>query len=205
MINLFTYQFTKFIGSSCTIYDLPLDNNVEVAFIGYSNSGKSSTINLLTNKKKLAKFSKKPGCTNLINIYEIKKNINLLDFPGYGYSINFKKNQHYYTLKEYIINRISLKGLVIFMDIRYPMKKFDIKIIKLSILLKLSILILLSKIDKISFNVCNKQLNNLIKNNLFIKKNQIQIEFFSTFKKIGLNKLKNKLNNWFLFNKKNNI
>ena len=82
------FQNAKFTGSYPTSKDMPAEEASEIAFCGRSNCGKSSVLNALTNNKKLAKTSKTPGRTQAINVFEIglKKDLNIIDLPGYGYA-----------------------------------------------------------------------------------------------------------------------
>ena len=105
---------------------MPEDSGIEVAFAGRSNAGKSSALNALTNQK-LARTSKTPGRTQLINVFDIRENRRLIDLPGYGFAkvpIEMKK-QWQRSLGEYLQERQSLKGLVVLMDIRHPLKDLD--------------------------------------------------------------------------------
>ncbi|CUX95868.1 putative GTP-binding protein EngB [Candidatus Gullanella endobia] len=198
MKKFYNYQLTHFVSSKTDIHSFPSDSGIEIAFSGRSNAGKSSAINALTNKKNLARTSKIPGCTQLINIFEVKSGIRLIDLPGYGYAKvpqKLKRNWHYVLVK-YLKMRKNLKGLVILMDIRYPMKDLDQKIVQLAIDINIPVLILLTKSDKLSSFACKTQLNQVRKIVLsFI--GDIQVEIFSSLKKIGINKLKQKLNDWF--------
>ncbi|XZQ55135.1 MAG: ribosome biogenesis GTP-binding protein YihA/YsxC [Arsenophonus sp.] len=193
----YNYHQTKFIISSSDIHHLPDDHGIEIAFYGYSNTGKSSALNALTQQRKLANTSKIPGRTQLINLFEVTKNIKLVDLPGYGYTKVSKslKQQWQKRLTEYLEKRKCLIGLIILMDIRHPLKDIDLQIIEWSMVLNIQILVLLSKADIINFN---KQKNQVIevRNRLKIVDSNIEVEIFSSFKKIGVNKLQLKLDKW---------
>ncbi|WP_115955941.1 ribosome biogenesis GTP-binding protein YihA/YsxC [Candidatus Purcelliella pentastirinorum] len=198
--NLINYKLIKFIKSINKIKDLPKDKCIEIAFIGYSNVGKSNTINALSGIKKIAFTGKKPGTTKLINLYQIIKNFYLIDFPGYGFSnISLKnKNKHTFLLNKYIKKRKSLKGIIILMDIRQKLKKLDINIIKKTIKKKL-IIVLLNKADKLSNNkktIKKKYFKNEIKK----YNNNINIQTFSSINNEGLKILKKKINIWLALN-----
>lgn len=145
------YQEIKFLTSVFDITKFPNDFGVEVAFLGRSNSGKSSAINALANRK-LAKISKVPGKTRLINFFNLSNEVKLIDFPGYGYA----KLSKFTCLKwkkitaKYLYHRQSLRAVVIFMDARFPFQASDIEFFKNLKGLKISVLILLSKVDKIT-------------------------------------------------------
>ncbi|MBK4765335.1 MAG: YihA family ribosome biogenesis GTP-binding protein [Pantoea sp. Brub] len=187
------YSITRFLSSVSNVNNMP-DSGIEIAIVGYSNTGKSKILNILTNQKKLARSSKTPGCTKLINIFEVTQGKYLIDLPGYGYSklSNNSKWQYY----EYIKNRKMLKGIVLIMDIRYPLKKLDYKIIDLASKKKICLLILLNKADKLTFSKKKIQLNK-VKNKLSNILTNIQIELFSSINKIGISELQKQLDIWF--------
>lgn len=121
------YQNTHFITSAPDIRHLPEDEGVEIAFAGRSNAGKSSALNRLTNQKSLAKTSKTPGRTQLINLFKVEEGCHIVDLPGYGFAqvpVEMK-NKWQKSLGEYLQKRECLKGLVVLMDIRHPMKDLD--------------------------------------------------------------------------------
>ncbi|CUX95691.1 putative GTP-binding protein EngB [Candidatus Mikella endobia] len=199
----FNYFSTYFLFSISNIHLLSVNKGIEIAFTGYSNSGKSSAINILTNNKNLAKTSKTPGSTQVINFFEVKPDFRLVDLPGYGYAKVPKKIKYQLqnTISEYLQEREILKGLVIVMDIRHPMKNIDQKIIKLATTyLNLPILILLTKSDKITYQERYSQLNKVRKQITTLFKGDIQIEIFSSIKKYGVEKLRKQLNIWFSVN-----
>ena len=98
------FNKTKFIKSASNISESPDDIGAEVAFVGRSNSGKSSAINVITNQKNLARISKTPGRTQLINFFEIEEMQRLVDLPGYGYAKTSKKQQKEwgFMISEYV-------------------------------------------------------------------------------------------------------
>lgn len=172
-------------------------NGMEVAFLGYSNVGKSSVINALTNQKKLAYVSKSPGRTQLINFFEVIKNFRLIDLPGYGYSKikNKHKNLVNNSIMRYLQYRVCLKGIILLTDIRFPLKALDFYILKIINKRFLPIIILLTKSDKISmqrniiqYNAVHKKLTNL---RIFA-----DLIIFSSIKKIGIVLLQKKLLKW---------
>lgn len=177
---------------------MTIKNGIEVAFIGYSNSGKSSAINALTHKKKLARFSKVPGCTKLINFFQVASDFRLVDLPGYGYAqvpmskkINLK-----HVIYSYLKYSECLKGLVFLMDIRHPLKIFDLNIIDLAIKNKIPILFLLTKCDKLTVSDQKIQFNKVHKELEYFL-NKIHIHLFSSLKKVGITELKRQLNLWY--------
>ncbi|WHL25093.1 MAG: ribosome biogenesis GTP-binding protein YihA/YsxC [Candidatus Blochmannia vicinus] len=195
----YNYHITYFLVSVPEICKLPNGKTgMEVAFVGYSNSGKSSAINALTYQKKLTKVSKTPGCTKLINLFEIKPGIRLIDFPGYGYvkDINISKNYWNDVACEYLEKRENLKGLILIMDIRHPIKNLDQKIIDRALSMKIPVFALLNKSDKVSRNIL-KVITQKVMQDMKIKFTTcIQVSPFSAVKKSGIELLKITLNNW---------
>ncbi|CRK85623.1 Probable GTP-binding protein EngB [Candidatus Providencia siddallii] len=192
------YQITKFIISAINVNQLPKDTGVEIAFIGRSNSGKSSALNSLIQKKNFARTSKTAGKTKFINLFEVKNGIRIADLPGYGYANISKKIKSNFInlINEYLQKRKCIKGIVIMMDIRNPLNIIDLQLIKWILKKNIHLLILLTKADKLSFNDQKKQLFEVY-NKLSIFKNIIEVECFSIFKNIGINKLRMKLKIWF--------
>ncbi|XBC38576.1 MAG: ribosome biogenesis GTP-binding protein YihA/YsxC [Buchnera aphidicola (Melaphis rhois)] len=191
------YHNTIFLKSIANIKKEKYRHGLEIAIIGYSNSGKSTIINVLTHQKKLAKVSKTPGRTQLINVFEIVPKIRLIDLPGYGYARvpkNVKLNFQNMVFK-YLKVQKCLIGLIMSMDIRHPIKHFDKVVINLAKLYHIPILVLLNKADKLSHLKQRKQLC-FVRNNELMLSNNIRVELFSSFNKIGLIDLKHQLNHW---------
>ncbi|WP_234817532.1 ribosome biogenesis GTP-binding protein YihA/YsxC [Candidatus Williamhamiltonella defendens] len=184
--------------SAPNIHHLPPDQGMEVAFAGRSNAGKSSALNTLTQKKNLAKISKTPGRTQLINLFEVAEGIRLVDLPGYGYAavplaIKIKWQK---ALNEYLNKRDCLRGLVILMDIRHPLKNLDQQMIVWAINKRIPVYLLLTKVDKLSRSASKIQLD-MVKEAILPFMGDIEVDVFSSLKKIGIDKLQNKLNAWF--------
>lgn len=141
-----------FLKSVAQLSQLPHDNGIEIAFAGRSNAGKSTAINVLTGIKGLAKTSKIPGRTQLINLFAIDDHRRLVDLPGYGYAAvpQAVKERWQQTLSRYLQNRHCLSGLILLMDIRHPLTEFDQHIIQWANSAKLPIYILLTKADKLA-------------------------------------------------------
>ncbi|URJ25083.1 ribosome biogenesis GTP-binding protein YihA/YsxC [Candidatus Blochmannia ocreatus (nom. nud.)] len=197
---MYNYNATRFFMSVPKIYRLSNNKNImgiEVAFVGYSNSGKSSVINALTGKKKLTKVSKNPGCTRFINFFEVQLGVYLIDFPGYGYSNDntIQKDYWNHVIYEYL-KKISVKGLIVVIDIRRSIRSLDKKIIEKALLMNIPILVLLNKSDKISKNTLCIMSKKIIKDCQSIFSTDIQVEIFSAVKKYGIFILHKILNNW---------
>lgn len=192
------YSNTNFITSAANIHQLFNDDGTEVAFAGRSNAGKSSAINTLTNQKGLARTSKTPGRTQLINLFQIEEHKRLVDLPGYGFAkvpeqvkIEWQK-----SLSEYLQNRKNLKGIVVLMDIRHPLTELDQQMIRWAVHANLAILLLLTKSDKLKSGAKKAQLN-LVREAILPFQGDITVESFSSLKKEGVDKLKLKLDEWF--------
>jgi len=132
--------------------DLPEHSGIEIAFAGRSNAGKSSAINALTNRSRLAFVSKTPGRTQLINFFQLTSDQFLVDLPGYGYAkVPEHIRQHWKNLlSNYLQTRDSLRGLILIMDIRHPLKPSDIQMLDWFSPTGKEIHILLTKADKLS-------------------------------------------------------
>lgn len=142
----------EFLTSSWQPHQFPPDEGAEVAFAGRSNAGKSSALNAITGRKDLARTSKTPGRTQLINFFSMNAGRRLADLPGYGYAkVPEKMRQHWRELmSKYVETRQSLAGLVIVMDARRPLTDFDIQMIEWSQANGLDVHLLLTKADKLS-------------------------------------------------------
>ncbi|NEG68449.1 ribosome biogenesis GTP-binding protein YihA/YsxC [Pantoea agglomerans] len=192
------YHVTHFVMSAPDIRHLPADTGIEVAFAGRSNAGKSSALNTLTNQKGLARTSKTPGRTQLINLFEVKEGKRLVDLPGYGYAEvpEEMKLKWQRALGEYLQKRQALKGLVILMDIRHPLKDLDRQMIQWSVESGIPVLLLLTKADKLASGARKAQVN-VVREAALEFVGDVQVELFSSLKKIGVDKVRQKLDSWF--------
>ena len=197
-IRPLNYAKTHFILSAPDITHLPIDTGVEIAFAGRSNAGKSSALNTLTNQKALARTSKTPGRTQLINLFEVEENCRLVDLPGYGYAQvpEAIKRKWQKSLGEYLQKRESLKGLVVLMDIRHPLKDLDQQMIEWAVSVNIPVMLLLTKADKLASGAQKKQVN-MVKEAILPFQGDITVAPFSSPKRIGLDALKQKLDEWF--------
>lgn len=146
------FQQAVFLKSAQQLSQLPPDQGAEIAFVGRSNAGKSSALNAITAIKNLAKTSKTPGRTQLINLFQLTEQYRLVDLPGYGYAAVplLVKQQWVATLHRYLETRACLRGLCLIMDIRHPLQTLDQQIISWAQTAKLPVHLLLSKADKLS-------------------------------------------------------
>jgi GTP-binding protein len=191
------YRKARFLTSMASIKQLPEGDCMEVAFAGRSNAGKSSVINVLCDNKGLAKTSRTPGRTRLINFFSIDEKRNLVDLPGYGYAkVPLSMRQEWENLLEqYLHLTTQLKGIVIIMDIRHPLKTFDTQMLDWCRHFDLSSHILLTKADKLK--------KGPQKSALLSTKKQLEktgytssIQTFSALNKTGLDELVTVMNSW---------
>ena len=167
------------------------DTGYEVAFAGRSNAGKSSAINALTNQKQLARASKKPGRTQMINFFSLgNPDQRLVDLPGYGYAAvpEAMKIVWQKELENYLIHRKSLQGLVLLMDIRHPLQHFDVMMLEWAYSRHLFVHVLLTKSDKLNRGPASKALQE-VKATLNKMKLNFSIQLFSSLNKEGLEEL----------------
>ncbi|MCQ9050930.1 MULTISPECIES: ribosome biogenesis GTP-binding protein YihA/YsxC [Vibrio diabolicus subgroup] len=192
------YQNTHFITSAPDIRHLPEDEGVEIAFAGRSNAGKSSALNRLTNQKSLAKTSKTPGRTQLINLFKVEEGCHIVDLPGYGFAqvpVEMK-NKWQKSLGEYLQKRECLKGLVVLMDIRHPMKDLDQQMIFWAIDSHIPVQVLLTKADKLKSGA-RKQTLLKVRKQVETFGGDVSVDVFSSLKGLGVDQLRAKLDTWF--------
>ncbi|MBO0215679.1 YihA family ribosome biogenesis GTP-binding protein [Vibrio sp. Vb2880] len=192
------YQNTHFITSAPDIRHLPTDEGIEIAFAGRSNAGKSSSLNRLTNQKNLAKTSKTPGRTQLINLFKVTEGCHIVDLPGYGFAqvpLEMKKKWQK-SLGEYLQKRTCLKGLVVLMDIRHPMKDLDQQLVVWAVECGIPVQVLLTKADKLKSGARKAQVLKVREAALAFG-GDVQVDAFSSHNGIGVDVLRNKLDSWF--------
>lgn len=194
------FQTINFLTSAAELEQLPEDSGKEVAFAGRSNVGKSSALNALTRQRDLARTSKTPGRTQLINFFRIDDDKRLVDLPGYGYAKVAReiKQRWEKTLGQYLETRECLQGLILLIDIRHPLKEFDAMMVEWAVHTNLPLHVLLTKADKLSRNQVNQSIA-AIKKRLGVMPN-VSIQAFSSLNKLGLDELENKLCDWLLKN-----
>ena len=159
------FKNTAFLFGVTKYKNLPQDTGVEILLSGRSNAGKSSALNALTRNKKLARISKTPGRTTEINFFEVEDNFKLLDLPGYGFakSGHSRKKDWGPLLGEYFENRKALKAVIVFMDIRHPLKPTDLEMIELCESFEVAYVPVLTKSDKVSKNILKKTIQQVSK------------------------------------------
>ena len=188
-----------FLKSAPEARQLPLDSGVEIAFAGRSNAGKSSALNTLCAQKSLARASKRPGRTQLLNVFVLDEHKRLVDLPGYGYAevpMEMRKNWGG-MMDEYFSQRLSLKLTVLMMDIRHPMTDFDLLMLDWAVASGMPMHILLTKADKLTFGAAK---NALLKVRQEIRKewgdDVASIQLFSAPKRQGVDEALGVLAHW---------
>lgn len=194
------FHQASFAISAANVTQCPNDSVREVAFAGRSNAGKSSALNALTHQKKLARTSKTPGRTQLINFFRLGgEPLYLVDLPGYGYAkVPLKmKNEWQKSLGVYLQERKPLSGLVLLMDIRHPLTDFDTAMLDWAQSANTRVHILLTKADKLKRGAAQNTLFDVQKR-LKPYANPISIQTFSALEPMGVDPLKHKLCEWLL-------
>lgn len=192
------YQNAYFLLSVADVKQLPPDLGIEVAIVGRSNAGKSSVLNKVTRNKGLARVSKTPGRTQLINLFVLDENRRLADLPGYGFAkVSLATKQKWQAcVNAYINGRECLRGLILVMDIRHPLKPLDIQLMEYCDHRGLPVHLLLNKSDKLSRSAANKTLHN-VKASLSAYRNTITCQLFSALNGDGLKELHLLLDTWY--------
>ena len=181
------FKNTTFLFGITKYKNLPEDTGIEILLSGRSNAGKSSALNALTDNKKLARISKTPGRTTEINFFKVEESFKLLDLPGYGFakSGHSRKKDWGPLLEEYFENRKALKAVLIFMDIRHPLKPIDLQMIELCESFDVVYIPVLTKSDKVSKNILMKTIQQVSK-----ATNAHEVLAISSSKETGFEKLR---------------
>lgn len=190
-------QQASFLISAAKVDQCPEDSGLEVAFAGRSNAGKSSALNTLTHAS-LARTSKTPGRTQLLNFFRLDDERRLVDLPGYGYAkVPIPLKLHWQKhLEAYLGSRESLCGLVLMMDIRHPLTEFDRMMLDWASASDMPLHILLTKADKLAFGAAK---NALLKVQQDIRRQwgeAVSIQLFSAPKRLGVEEAQLVLAGW---------
>lgn len=194
---MYQFQNATFYTSVNDARDLPQHSGIEVAFAGRSNAGKSSAINTLANRNRLAFVSKTPGRTQHINFFKLNNERFLVDLPGYGYAkVPFSIRAHWEKLlSNYLQTRKSLKGLVLIMDARHPLKSLDVQMLDWFAPTGKAVHILLTKADKLSrqqANISLKDVSSYIQDTY----SQCSVQLFSSLTPTGVEEASNIIDGW---------
>lgn len=187
----------SFIKSAEKKSDFIVDDLPQIALVGRSNVGKSSLINLLTNNKKMAKTSSTPGRTRLVNYFNINNKFYIIDLPGYGYAKASKNTTNAWdtVMNDYFVNNSKLKLVMLLLDSRHSPSQLDIQMIDYLAENEIPIVLILTKIDKISRSELNKNIENITK---FLRFSKSMIIPTSAEKKIGVDRIEQLLDEYIL-------
>ncbi len=193
------FQQAVFLTTVANLRDLPIDSVCEVAFAGRSNAGKSSAINTLAGRVRLAYVSKTPGRTQHLNYFTLSEGKYFVDLPGYGYAKAPEaiRSQWEGLIGPYLSNREQLAGLVVIMDIRRPLTDLDLRLIDWFRPLGRPIHILLSKADKLSRQEQTKVLRSVSAElATWGDADLYSVQLFSSLKKTGVEEAEAVLAGW---------
>ena len=191
------YRRARFLTSASRLDQAPPDAGMEVAFAGRSNSGKSSALNALCQQRSLARTSKTPGRTQLLNFFELDGMRRLVDLPGYGYAKvpEATKRRWQHALEAYLIDRRCLRGLILLMDCRHPLKEFDWTMLEWNAHHGLPAHILLTKADKLKRGAAANALRQ-VRRELTALTGEASVQLFSALKRQGIDEAHAVLDRW---------
>jgi GTP-binding protein len=191
------YRAVRFVDSVDAFPRLPPDTGREVAFAGRSNAGKSSALNVLTGQRRLARVSKTPGRTQLLNFFEVEPERFLVDLPGYGYAQvpEAVRRRWQALLERYLRERAALRGLLLLMDIRHPLTDLDRRLLDGCAARGLPAHVLLTKADKLGRGASRGALEQL-RRALRADYPQTSAQLFSSLTGQGLDEAHARLDEW---------
>lgn len=191
------YRQAKFLTSAAELSQAPRDEGAEVAFAGRSNAGKSSALNAITDIHALARISKTPGRTQLLNFFELDEHRRLVDLPGYGFAqvpIAVKRRWEH-SLADYLQKRLTLRGLILVMDCRHPLSVLDQTLLNQCSEAQLKVHILLTKADKLKWGAASNTLLQVQKA-ISQQAGVVSIQLFSATQPMGVDQVRAVLNQW---------
>jgi len=193
-----TYFQASFITSAAKLSQSPEDSGYEIAFAGRSNAGKSSAINTLCQQTSLARTSRTPGRTQLLNFFRVDDQRRLVDLPGYGYAAVAQdiKADWQGALADYLEKRECLRGVILMMDSRHPLKDYDIQMLEWANHIEIPVHVLLTKVDKLNRK---EQAISLERVDAVLKEFSLDfsVQLFSSLKRWGVDEAHEKLDQWF--------
>jgi len=192
------YRQAAFLTSAAKLTQTPADEGFEVAFAGRSNAGKSSAINTLCDQKALARISKTPGRTQLLNFFALDGRRRVVDLPGYGYAKVSEgiKREWQGALAAYLEQRQCLRGLMLMMDIRHPLKDYDLQMLSWANHISLPVHVLLTKSDKLKKGPASATLLK-VRAALHKINSEFTVQAFSSLKRSGVDEAHARLDEWF--------
>ncbi len=195
------FEGATFIKSSVAWSDLPPADMLEVAMVGRSNAGKSSALNRLANRTRLAYVSKTPGRTQALNFFALPKGGYAVDLPGYGYAKTAKATKADWgpVLGRYVRERPTLAGVVLLMDIRHTLTVLDLEFLTWYALADRPLLVLLTKADKVT-NSTKKETTRIVSEKIAAQFPALaphtQVMFFSALTKLNLDVASQHISGW---------
>ncbi|MGX5729270.1 ribosome biogenesis GTP-binding protein YihA/YsxC [Pseudoxanthomonas beigongshangi] len=188
----------RYLLSAHNFRQLPADAGREVAFAGRSNAGKSSALNALTHHNALARVSKTPGRTQQLVFFEVRPDRHLVDLPGYGYAKVPQELQAHWQafIQDYFQRRESLKGLVVVMDIRHPLKDYDRQMLGYAVQRGLPAHALLTKADKLGRGQQSQTLQAVKKELFSAFGDSVGVQVFSSESKQGVDQARQVVTDW---------
>jgi GTP-binding protein len=189
-----SFHSAEFLTSANALEGCPPDRGAEVAFAGRSNAGKSSALNVITNRRALARISKTPGRTQLINFFSVAPETRLVDLPGYGYArVPARVRAHWRQLMgSYFQERQSLAGLMVIMDVRRPLMPFDLQMLAYGGAAGLPMHVLLTKADKLSRGAAS----GVLQKTRAQLDPRVTIQLFSALKNTGVEQARAQIAVW---------
>jgi len=196
-VSPYHYHSTRFVTSVSEPKQLPPDTGREVAFAGRSNAGKSSALNALTGQRQLARISKTPGRTQMLNYFEITSNRHLVDLPGYGYAKvpEAIRRRWQQALEHYLRQRQALVGLIVLVDIRRQLTALDRQLLDWSAWRSLPVHLLLTKADKLNRGPATASLYS-VRRELQKLYPLVSVQLFSATSGQGIVDLRQQLDDW---------
>lgn len=191
------YRQAAYQVSAARLQQSPPDEGFEVAFAGRSNAGKSSAINAICDQKALARTSKTPGRTQLLNFFRLDDERRIVDLPGYGFARvpeNIKR-QWRGMLADYLEHRQCLQGMLLMMDCRHPLKENDRQMLEWASHIGLPVHVLLTKSDKLKKGAASSVLRDTTRCVTTINP-EYSVQLFSATRKSGIDSVHEKLDSW---------
>ncbi len=188
----------RYLLSAHNSRQLPPDRGSEVAFAGRSNAGKSSALNALTHHNSLARVSKTPGRTQQLVYFEVQPERCLVDLPGYGYAkVPLDLQAHWQAfIQDYFQTRQALKGLVVVMDIRHPLKDYDRQMLGYAVSRGLPAHALLTKADKLGRGQQSQTLQAVKKELFSAFADSVSVQVFSSESRLGVEQAREVVTGW---------